>query len=122
MWVTVVSYQSTDLARVDLGTNAITDVIHLGDPVFGSAGELAISPDAVWGPKCDENEVDRIDPSTDTIVARIRVGTSPVGTLYAFGSIWVANSHGGSISRIDPSTNTVVATIPAGYPGAMRAG
>ena len=122
MWVTVGSYQSTYSVRVDLGTNAITDVIHLGDPVFGSPGELAISPDAVWVPKFYENEVDRIDPSTDTIVARVAVGTSPVGTLYAFGSVWVANSHGSSISRIDPSTNTVVATIPAGYPGSMEAG
>ncbi len=122
MWITVGSYQSTALVRVDLGTNAITDVISLGDPVFGSPGELAISPEAVWVPKYYENEIDRIDPATDTIVARIHVGTSPVGATYAFGSVWVANSHGGSVSRIDPATNTVIATIPAGYPGAMEAG
>ena len=122
MWVSTGNGQSTDLVRIDLGTNAITDVIHLGNPVMGTAGELAISPDAVWVPKFYENEIDRIDPSTDSIVARIPVGTSPVGTLYAFGSVWVANSHGGSISRIDPGTNTVVATIPAGYPGSMEAG
>jgi YVTN family beta-propeller protein len=122
MWVTVGSYQSTELVRIDLGTNAVTDVISLGNPVFGSPGELAISPDAVWVPKYYENEVDRIDPATDTIVARIPVGTSPVGAIYAFGSVWVANSHGASLSRIDPGTNTVIATVPAGYPGAMEAG
>src|SRR5262249_1355405 len=51
MWVTVGSYQSTALVRIDLGTNAITDVISLGKPVLGSPGELAISPGAVWVPR-----------------------------------------------------------------------
>jgi YVTN family beta-propeller protein len=121
-WITVGNYQSTELVRVDLGSNAITDTISLGDPVQGSPGELAASADAIWVTKYYENVVDRIDPATDTIVAKIPVGTSPVGVLSAFGSIWVANSHGGSVTRIDPATDQVVATIPAGYSGSMEAG
>jgi DNA-binding beta-propeller fold protein YncE len=59
--------------------------------------------------------VTRIDPRSDRIVARIRVGRGPGTLTVGAGSIWVANFRGlrpdFSVSRIDPRSNRVAATI-----------
>ena len=56
----------------------------------------------------------RVDPTTGKVVARIRVGASPLAVADAFGSVWVSNGDGGTVTRIDPVTNRVIATIPVG--------
>ncbi len=52
-----------------------------------------------------------IDPATDKIVARIRVGTDPQGLAVGAGSLWVANGFGHYITRIDLTTGRVLSTI-----------
>jgi DNA-binding beta-propeller fold protein YncE len=79
---------------------------------LGGAYELAATDDAVWVHNGDTGMLIRIDPRTNTIVARIQVGHGDGSVTFSQGVLWVANPLEGTISRIDPQTNAVVATIP----------
>ncbi len=101
--------------RVDPERNAVVDRIQLPlrespQPFSGLSGIVA-GEGGVWVSLASHDEVIRIDPATDAIVARIPVGEAPAGIALTTGSVWVANRFGHSVSRIDASTNRVVATI-----------
>jgi DNA-binding beta-propeller fold protein YncE len=55
--------------------------------------------------------VERIDPSTNAVVARISVGEG-YGIAAGEGAIWAPNNDTNSLSRINPASNTVTATFP----------
>jgi YVTN family beta-propeller protein len=55
----------------------------------------------------------RIDPSTNSVTARIAVGGNPEDVVLAAGAAWVPNENG-TVSRIDPATNAVTARIRVG--------
>jgi YVTN family beta-propeller protein len=66
----------------------------------------------VWVSGTYKNEVYRIDPATNAVVATIKVPGSPTQLAAGEGSIWVdAPRNGGMIHRIDPATNAIIATI-----------
>lgn len=74
---------------------------------------LAATDDSVW--VHDENGLVRIDPATNSIVAR--VATPPTGYGYVAvgeGAVWQTSFETNSLFRIDPASNRVVATIPLG--------
>ena len=59
----------------------------------------------------------RIDPDTNTVVARIPVGArefraGPQWLAVGAGSVWVGVPNLNAVVRIDPRTNTVEATVP----------
>jgi DNA-binding beta-propeller fold protein YncE len=57
----------------------------------------------------------RIDPSTNTVSARIDVRTrSPYNVWIGARSVWVAGDQAGEVVRIDPTANAVAAHIPTG--------
>ncbi len=58
--------------------------------------------------------VERLDPSTGRVLARVKVGMDPGALTACGGSIWVANTYSASVSRIDPETGRVLATVPVG--------
>jgi streptogramin lyase len=58
----------------------------------------------VWSSPYSGNRVSRIDPRTGKVVARIPTDISPLLSVAAAGSVWVAKFVGGDVSRIDPWT------------------
>jgi virginiamycin B lyase len=81
---------------------------------------LAVTEDAVWVLTPADNNVVRIDPATNQVVATIPVGRAPSGLAVGAGAVWVSRHSDGAVVRIDPATNQVVATIAVGRaPGAM---
>src|SRR5262249_10594252 len=72
---------------------------------------IAASDTAVWILNGDTGTLLRIDPRTNTIVARIPVGHGQGGVAIGQGAVWVTAPSDGKSLRIDPQTNHVVATI-----------
>jgi YVTN family beta-propeller protein len=62
----------------------------------------------------NHGELVRVDPTTNRVLAKISVGSFPVGIVEGFGSMWQANHDDGTLDRIDPTSNRVIATIPVG--------
>ena len=77
-----------------------------------SNGELAFGDGALWLADAGDT-LQRIDPSSNLVVATIPVGCCIFhGVAYGDGSVWVSNFVDNTIDRIDPVTNTVTAVIP----------
>jgi YVTN family beta-propeller protein len=69
----------------------------------------------VWVANQGSGNVSKINPSTNSVVATVTVGTNPSNGLVFDGThIWVANQGSGNVSKINPSTNSVVATVTVG--------
>jgi len=122
VWVAVFTgYTTGGVVRINPATAKVTTRI----PGTNGSG-LAFGDHAVW--VTDENSglVTRIDPRTNTIVARIHVPQSSFGIAAGAGAVWVADWSGGgpfgrgnricchgSVVRIDPRTNRT-RIIPVG--------
>jgi YVTN family beta-propeller protein len=66
------------------------------------------------------NTVSAVDPSTNTVVATIPVGSFPEGVAVSpdGNQAYVTNNGSSTVSVIDTNTNTVTSTIPVGrFPG-----
>jgi hypothetical protein len=100
------------IARIDMATDAVSALI----PEPGGPANVAIGDDAVWVWSHGQQLI-RVDPLTDTIVAAID-GISPgpgAGVAYGGGYAWVAVVDG--VAKVDPATNTIVDVIPVPQPG-----
>ena len=100
------------IARIDVATNEVTALI----PDPGGPANLAIGEGAVWVWSHGQQLL-RVDPDTNTIVAAID-GISPgpgAGVAVGGGYVWVAVVEG--IARIDPATNQIDDVIPVPQPG-----
>jgi virginiamycin B lyase len=89
------------IATIDLG----------GDPDW-----LAISANAVWVANDKLKSVQRIDPLTNRLVAKIEFPDEPCSDLtFAFGTLWVPLcGKPAELARVDPATNKIIATLPVG--------
>jgi streptogramin lyase len=94
-----------------------------GSPAYGFG--------SVWVPSSEDGIVDRVDPKTMKVIARIRTGPAaaiPQNQYYdsvaiSPGAIWHASDAGHRLDRIDPRTNRVVKTIALpGRPDEVAAG
>jgi YVTN family beta-propeller protein len=57
----------------------------------------------------------RVDPDTNRVVARVRVGVNPGdGAIDTEGRIWIPNKADGTVTRIDPASNRVAETVRVG--------
>ena len=73
---------------------------------------LAVAGGGLWVAKHESNDVLKINPATNQIVADVHVSTgSPGRFTVGGGSLWLANYSSTAVNRIDPVTNNVVATI-----------
>jgi YVTN family beta-propeller protein len=107
LWVG--AFFETKVLRVDLQAKQVSQAFDLNWPTG-----IAIGGDAVWvGLAGGQNEVARIDPQTNQVVARIPVGKRPEGLAFGEGAVWVANDEGMAVTRIDPATNAAK-IIPVG--------
>ena len=84
------------VARIDTRTNEVTARLAGVHPVG-----LGIAFGSVWVVVVGSGNVDRIDPRTGKLVARLHVGGLPVRLGAGFGSIWV-NDDFGRVLRIKP--------------------
>src|SRR5262245_3113583 len=67
---------------------------------------------AVWISNRDRNNVARIDPATNTVVAHASVGHGPCsGLAIGHGSVWVPFCPDHEVVRVDPATNHVIARV-----------
>jgi YVTN family beta-propeller protein len=108
-----VNFNSASVSRIDPATDRVLATI----PTHGPApGDIAITAGAVWVSEGGDNNspdghtVVRIDPVTNRVTGRIRVGALPEGIVFDDGSLWVGNHHSGALSRIDPTAGRVSGT------------
>lgn len=103
----------TDLARIDVTTNAVEKLgVSAGQALDG----FAATPSAVWVADFDGSQVLKVDTTTGKVVDRIPTGAAE-DVLPVKGAVWVTNHHEGTVSRIDARTDKVVATVVVGTPG-----
>ena len=62
---------------------------------------VALGFGSLWVADLDAKTVDRVNPRTGRIVARLRVGDHPVHLGAGFGSVWVRDDSG-RVLRITP--------------------
>lgn len=85
-----------------------------------TADWVLVTDGAVWVGGSKPYSVQRIDPSTNKIVAKIRLpGEACSGLVFGFGSIWVpVCGRCPSVIRVDVSRNEISAILPIGTAGA----
>jgi streptogramin lyase len=75
---------------------------------------LALGFGSAWL-ACGTNGVQRVDPTTGAVVARIRVPGAGLWSIAAGeGSVWAVELQGTTLYRISPGSNLVLAAIPLG--------
>jgi YVTN family beta-propeller protein len=84
------------VGRFDARTSALTTLV-----IEPHAVGLALAFGSVWTAVIDSANVDRIDPRTGRVSARLHVGGTPVRLGVGFGSIWV-NDDNGRVLRVRP--------------------
>ena len=103
------------VTRIDPATNSVADTFSFQDELLW----VAWGDGALWAALPRANEVQRIDPATHAVTARIAV-SSPGAIAVDGGAVWVKSGTGSALTtltRIDAATNTVVATYSTGAPG-----
>jgi YVTN family beta-propeller protein len=84
------------VAHIDARTHKIISRVYEPHPVG-----LDLLNGSVWVAALDSANVDRIDPRTGRVAARLHVGGVPVRLGVGFGSVWV-NDDNGVVLRIQP--------------------
>ncbi len=102
LWVT--NPDEATVTRIDEGTKAPVDTIHVGVDPAGIAAEEG----AVWVVESGGPTVSRISPDTNEVVGDpIGVGNGPASIAVGEGSVWVTNRFDGTVSKIDPDKGAV---------------
>ena len=86
-----------DVGRIDARTNTLTATVGEPHPVG-----LALAFGSIWTAVIDSGNLDRIDPRTRRLIARLHVGGTPVRLAIGFGSVWV-NDDNGRVLRVKPT-------------------
>lgn len=108
------------LAKINPRTNRVS--AHLALPVgaVGEGGEASVGAGegAVWlvvgDKRCESCSVDRVDPRTLRVVARIPVREGAAAVRVGGAGVWVTNPSKSIVQKIDPRTNRVVLTTHVG--------
>jgi YVTN family beta-propeller protein len=120
-WVGTIdsSFEQSAVSVVRTGSAAPETV----DPGVGQPLQIAVGANGVWVLKFD-GTLERIDPETRRVVARIPTGDEleVLSAAVGAGFVWITNRADSSVSKIDPRTNRVVRTIPLGRVGAVPCG
>ena len=85
--------------------------------IGGFSYGMAAGAGALWVAGSDH--VTRIDPASNSVVARIPVGATgsgPADVAFGGGAVWVPVAAPGALFAIDPATNKVTARISLGGP------
>jgi YVTN family beta-propeller protein len=87
-----------------------TTTVNVGNAPRG----VAFDGTSLWVTNSNSNNVSKINPITNTVIATVPVGSAPSGMAFDGTSIWVANNGSVNVSKINPTTNVVTATVPVG--------
>jgi YVTN family beta-propeller protein len=79
-------------------------------PIDKTPCELTYGYGSLWV-ATQSGVLDRVDPKTGRVAAKITVGDTSYEPLVAFGSVWVTNRNSNTVSQVDPATNRVTRTI-----------
>jgi virginiamycin B lyase len=117
--VWAVDCQQGDLLRIDPMAGRVVARIPLeptSDEGLIAAGAGGIwvltgSSDVTYAGNPGKGTLVRIDPSTDTVTARVTVPPGSTAAAVGFGSVWVTSVNGSTVERVDPTTAEVAATI-----------
>jgi DNA-binding beta-propeller fold protein YncE len=90
---------------------------HVRDCDLPSA--VATGDHALWVLKNDDQQVLRIDPRSQRVLARIPLGFTPFDMTATDSAVWIGGYWSDQLVRIDPHTNAVVTrwTLPDGVAG-----
>ncbi len=81
-----------------------------------SAGVIAAFG-SVWVTGKGNDELYRVDPTTNQIAVTTELGSDPNALAEGEGSVWVYNEGDGTVQRIDGKSGNIVATIQTGVVG-----
>ena len=88
----------------------------LAEPLLGAGRiwDVDVGADSIWFSERDNGRAVRVDPATNTAVARLEVGAPASGIAVTDTAVWVAAEGADALVRIDPSTNAEVARVATG--------
>jgi streptogramin lyase len=109
--VWVASLGTRSVLRLDARSGRVMALVPLEIAPLG----LALGDGVLWITG-GFNTVERLDLTTNRVVARIPVGMNPRIPVVSVDGVWIPNANDHTVSRIDQGTNRVVATIPVGDP------
>jgi streptogramin lyase len=113
VWVPLTKLGS--LARVDIARRRVVATIKLGAPprFTGYLDAAVVAGGSVWVARDVGDEIDRIDPATNTLTDRIKVDSRPGGLAAGGGYVWAFHFLGPYVTRIDAATGEKkVFTVP----------
>ena len=119
LWVPAVGdYASlSGISRIDLSNDART-----GIDLQGCPESAASDGNFIWVLGNCTDSIQKIDPSTNSIVASINLGSPNYGIVFDGASIWVSNAGaGGRLIKISPLSDSIVSTYNVTYPGTRLA-
>jgi virginiamycin B lyase len=111
LWVPLCG-KTPRLARVDLASNAVTEIPGAGPPM--GEGGITASPDSVWLVIDKAGTLARIDPASGGIRQRVSLPPGSYNPLYYRGVVWVTNVAGAAVAAVDAASGAVRATVPTG--------
>ncbi len=100
------------LAQVPTGYTKIEDEAIATLHVEGYPDWVEIDGNSVWISNSALNSLQRIDPTTNKIIAEIKVNGPCAAFTTGFGSVWVASCKDKAIQRIREADNRIEAAIP----------
>src|SRR3989475_545425 len=92
----------------------VISTILVGTNPYGITYGTAYGNGNVYVVLLSSNTVSVISDTTNSIIATVPVGVSPLGVAYGNGNIYVSNYDSSSVSVISGTTNSVIATVPVG--------
>jgi len=112
------------LNRIDMPTGKLVATVQTGiaQPAKGEL-QVAAGAGSVWVASDVKGIVSRVDPATNSVIARITVDPGTTYVAFGFGAAWAVNIEEQMIQKIDAATNTVVKRTTLGKaPGFLAAG
>jgi virginiamycin B lyase len=112
IWVPICSKRPS-LARVDILTNRITNVLPVG-PADAEEG-ITASDDSIWI-ITDKNgsTLSRIDPATNTVRQEISIPTGSYNPLSSDNIIWITGHDRNILTAVDAASGKVIGSTPVG--------
>jgi streptogramin lyase len=107
VWAITGSSYEQALRRYSTQTGAEQATIPLPSP---SSGGVVVDFGSVWVAGAGSEELYRIDPTANKIIATIELRSRPFALASGEGSLWVRQSDG-TVQRIDGNSGQVLATI-----------
>ena len=105
------------VVRIDLATNEVVARIPVREAPYRK--QIVVTDEAVW--VASRGLMERIDPDTNAVCARVELPGRAVSAIAADGSaVWAitvdetGRERAGTLVRVDPATNRIAAEIPLG--------